>query len=211
MLFHRFGQVGGASSRTYVGGSGLGLSICKLLVDLMGGTIFVQSELGRGTEFSLTVPCEAVAVEAEQEPRPDAPVATGEGRPMRLLSVLIAEDNLINQSVLRRQLEMSSKEAGVTYDTVIANNGQEAVDLTEQHAFDVVLMDIQMPLLDGIEATRALRGRGHTMPIIGLSGNARQEQIDAAIAAGMQGYLIKPYNRKELVALINRQCGLGGP
>ena len=219
LLFHRFGRVGEGASRTFVGGSGLGLSICKLLVDLMGGAISVQSEPGHGAEFRVVIPCEVADAVADADapaaaaagPAPTAPATGAATRAVDAVPaapgrvrVLIVEDNLINQSVLRRQLELSSKETQLAYEVTVADNGQIAVDLCEQQGFDVILMDIQMPVLDGIQATRALRARGHRMPIIGLSGNARQEQIDTAIAAGMQGYLVKPYNRKELVALINQ-------
>ncbi len=203
-LFQRFGQVGQKSSATYSGGSGLGLSICKLLLDLMGGDIRVRSELGHGTEFTVTVPCEAAAPAGLPAP---AAATDAAARPSGRLRVLIVEDNLINQTVLRRQLEQSAE--GVTFECAVANHGQEALDLLERGgAFDVVLMDIQMPVLDGIEATRRARARGLRVPIVALSGNARQEHVDVALAAGMQAYVVKPFSRQELVRLILQLCGL---
>ena len=216
LLFHRFRQVGSATSVTtraiHAGGSGLGLSICKLLVDAMGGTIRVRSELGRGAEFVVVVPCtvgsEALAAAAARSPTAEhPPVPSPSPRAAErvgTLRVLIAEDNAINQTVLRRQLRLASTPGGLTFEVAIANNGQEAVDLVAREPFDVVLMDIDMPVLDGIQATRELRARGHALPVIGLSGNARQEQIDGAIAAGMQAYLVKPYSRKDLVDVLVR-------
>jgi CheY-like chemotaxis protein len=111
------------------------------------------------------------------------------------------EDNVINQTVLRRQLATC---ATPLFEVAVANNGQEALDLVERQPFDLVLMDIQMPVMDGLEATRRIRARGERVPIIGLSGNARQEHVDAALAAGMQQYLVKPYSRQQVVDSICR-------
>jgi len=222
-LFQRFGQVGSAQTRTSTGSSGLGLSICKLLVDLMGGTILVHSELGRGAEFEVRVPSvigttaapDQVTTTATAGPAPaTAPGHLG-GRTEPPLSrgfirMLVVDDNAVNQTVLKRQLELSSTEA-LRFITAVASNGQDALDLLESHDFDVILMDIEMPVMNGIEATRALRARGSVVPVIGLSGNARQEHVDVALASGMQAYVVKPYSRQELVRLILRQCGMPVP
>ena len=227
LLFHRFGQVGEGGSRTYSGGSGLGLSICKLLADLMGGTIVVHSELGKGAEFVATLPCTVVedasaaaAAAAGGTIITTADLGATTAAPPGLtvppdlalrghIRVLLVEDNVINQTVLRRQLESSVVPgAQLTFAVGIADNGQQALDVLESQPFDVVLMDLQMPVMDGIEATRRLRERGARVPIIGLSGNSRQEQVDEAMAAGMDMYVVKPYNRQELVRLICQFAGV---
>jgi len=214
LLFHRFGQVGEGGSRTYSGGSGLGLSICKLLADLMGGSIVVHSELGKGAEFVATLPCEvteATSAGADGGSASAAAAAAPETALRGHVRVLVVEDNIINQTVLRRQLESSVVPgAQLTFAVGIADNGQRALDVLESQPFDVVLMDLQMPVMDGIEATRRLRARGARVPIIGLSGNSRQEQVDAAMTAGMNAYVVKPYNRQELVRLICQFAGITG-
>ena len=225
LLFHRFGQVGEGGSRTYSGGSGLGLSICKLLADLMGGSIVVHSELGKGAEFVATLPCtvaEDVSADAAEggagggigaaTAASAAPTVLPELALRGHIRVLLVEDNVINQTVLRRQLESSVVPgAQLTFAVGIADNGQQALDVLETQPFDVVLMDLQMPVMDGIEATRRLRERGARVPIIGLSGNSRQEQVDEAMAAGMDMYVVKPYNRQELVRLICQFAGVAPP
>jgi len=113
------------------------------------------------------------------------------------------EDNTVNQRVLQRHLEG----AGLICD--IANNGFEAVQFTEQLSFDLVFMDIEMPVMNGLEATRLIRVRESTLqykavPIVGLSGNARQEHIDTAISSGMNDYIVKPYDKESLLSVVNK-------
>ncbi|KAJ3013857.1 hypothetical protein HKX48_005485 [Thoreauomyces humboldtii] len=208
-LFQRFSQANGKTYKEY-GGSGLGLFICKELVEYMDGTISVSSTRGKGTEFRAEVVCARRRVHAPSIapalltpngalPSPDV-VPKPEVQPSNV-RLLVVEDNIVNQRVLQRQLEI------VGFSYVVANNGIEAVDISGAEHFDVIIMDIEMPLMGGLEATRIIRAREtaanvHHVPILGLSGNARDESRDRAMDAGMSGYMRKPYDRKQLFAAL---------
>jgi len=191
-LFSSFNQADASISRRY-GGTGLGLAISKQLVELMGGTIDVESKLGEGTRFRFTV-----RVGHAQEPAalpgvPAAALSAGH------LKVLVAEDNLVNQRVLLKLLER----LGVKAD--LAADGTQAVaKVLEQH-YDLVLMDVQMPELDGLSATQEIRrlSPGGSQPLIfGLTAHVTMQFRDTCLAAGMNGYLTKPLEPEKLRALI---------
>jgi signal transduction histidine kinase/HPt (histidine-containing phosphotransfer) domain-containing protein len=171
-LFRSFSQADASISRRY-GGTGLGLAICKRLVEGQGGTIGVESDSGQGSRFWFRLDLPAAEVPAE--------IA---------LTVLLAEDNAINQMVARGFLQRAG------HRVVIANNGAEAVDLIAAGgSFDLILMDMQMPEMDGLEATRAIRamgGKAGSMPIIALTANALQSDEERCRAAGMNDYVAKP-------------------
>ncbi|MCE5302267.1 MAG: response regulator [Planctomycetaceae bacterium] len=207
VIFHPFTQADSSTSRRY-GGTGLGLTISKRLAILLGGDITVASEPGAGSIFRLTVatgPLAGVAfsdrprsvLEARVEPAP---------RPTLHCRVLLAEDGVDNQ----RLLSLVLRKAGA--DVIIAQNGQEAVELAlatfprwgRRYAdpvepFDIILMDIQMPLIDGYEATRRIRQEGYTGPIIALSAHAMSDAVDRCFAAGCDDYLAKPIDRDKLL------------
>ncbi|MFN0182320.1 MAG: ATP-binding protein [Aquabacterium sp.] len=200
-LFQRFEQADGSTTRR-VGGGGLGLVICKHLVELMGGRIQVKSQLGQGSHFWIELPFE-VMPQAEQVPRPLplAPQGHLEGpMPGGVARVLVAEDNDINQQVIRALLV----HLGVQ-PTVVAD-GAQAVQAMVCGQFDLVLMDCQMPVMDGYEATariRALPGAASRVPIVAVTANAMADDRAACLAAGMDGYITKPVSGAKLQQVLH--------
>lgn len=188
-LFDRFAQINGADTHKY-GGTGLGLSICRELIDLMGGTIEVSSEIGVGSCFTLAIPLEAgeepLSVEARRPVTSVEPLTPPPG-----LRILVAEDNPINVLVLRSLLD------SLNADLTVASNGRDALEAVSHEAFDIILMDIQMPEMNGVEATRAIRefelacGRA-PIPIIALTANVMDHQMADYLAAGMNDCVAKP-------------------
>ena len=199
-LFQPFAQADASMSRRF-GGTGLGLSICKSLVGLMGGTIRVESEVGKGSTFYFTV---HFPLSQELPADFEAPVAL----PMRAcgqLRVLLVEDNPANQKLATYIL----KDRGHVVE--IAGDGEEAVCLTERNRYDVILMDVQMPGMNGLEATAAIRqreGSESRVPIIAMTAHALKDDRDRCLAAGVDGYLSKPVNAKEMIGLVESlACG----
>jgi signal transduction histidine kinase/cytochrome b561/CheY-like chemotaxis protein len=194
-LFDKFVQADSSTTRKF-GGTGLGLAICRELCEAMGGEVTAQSEVGQGSTFILDLPLvrlgEAQAAVAETQT-----ADIGE-RPIRILA---AEDNAVNQLVLKTLLG----QAGI--DPMVVENGEEAVAAWESGDWDVILMDIQMPVMDGPTATRKIRqreaetGRAPT-PILALTANAMTHQSEAYRAAGMNGLVAKPIKVNELFAAI---------
>ena len=187
LLFQPFSQVDSGIGRRY-GGTGLGLAICKRLVKAMGGRIWVNSSAGAGASFHFTLPTETAPALAA----PDAGTASpfddtlSQRVPLR---ILLAEDNAVNQKVALAILRRFGYRADVAAD------GHEALAAVQRETYDLVLMDIQMPGMDGLEATRAIIALGSTSPrprIVGLSANAMTEDVLAALQAGMDDYLAKP-------------------
>jgi PAS domain S-box-containing protein len=200
-LFARFTQADSSTARRY-GGTGLGLAICKQLVELMGGRIGFASEPGRGSRFWFTVRCAPGEAPATVDPAPPAPAVS------RSLRVLVAEDNQINQLVVSAMLTRLGHRPDLVAD------GMSAVAAVQRAAYDLVLMDVQMPEMDGIDATRAIRrlpppaGR---LPIIALTANAMAGQREAYLAAGMTDYVAKPINLAELRSALARCTGEQAP
>jgi len=191
-LFEKFTQADVSISRRF-GGTGLGLAIAKQLVELMGGTIGFSSASGEGSLFCFEIPLERVAAPAKKAP--DAVAATAV--PPRALDVLIAEDNKINQQVA----QLIVAKAGHRVD--LADDGRQAVDAARAKDYDVILMDLQMPELDGMGAAREIRqlpGRAGQVPIIALTSHAMAGMREEVIAAGMDDYVSKPFDANVLLA-----------
>ncbi len=195
-LFQSFTQADGSMARRY-GGTGLGLAIARQLVELMNGELCFESELARGSRFWFTIPVETVEQEA---PAQDAPVEVPpqvDTSPINL-RVLLAEDNEVNQEVALALLDSLGCEVDLVPD------GVAAVQAASQ-GFDVVLMDCQMPRMDGIEATRRIRAAGicardgKRIPIVAVTAHAMRHDREVCFAAGMDGYISKPFGREELV------------
>ena len=208
-LFDSFTQAEASTTRTF-GGTGLGLSICKLLVEMMGATIAVESELGVGScfSFSLRLPV------SDDDTSEQAVVHNGSGlrsakrmnrRALAGLRILLVEDNAINQQVAQELLQLQGAEVA------IAGDGQQGVLTLSQPgaAFDLVLMDIQMPVMDGFEATRVIRAQLGLadLPIVGLTANAMASDRDDCLRCGMNAHVGKPFDIGQLVALITRLTG----
>ena len=204
-IFNPFEQADGSTARKY-GGTGLGLAICARLVALMGGTIWVESEMGRGSTFHFTAWFERQA----------ARVASGgngsvgsDARPVRrahdggrALRILVAEDNIVNQKLAVRLLEKHG------HAVVVVGTGREAIAACERARFDVVLMDVQMPEMDGLEATALIRqrerDRGCRIPIVAMTAHAMTGDRDRCLAAGMDAYVSKPIDPKQLIEALEQ-------
>jgi signal transduction histidine kinase/FixJ family two-component response regulator len=195
-LFAKFTQADTSTTRRY-GGTGLGLSICRELAGLMGGDITVESRVGEGSRFCVTLPLPRVA-EARSQALLAAPPRRALARPLK---VLAAEDNRVNQLVLKTLLH----HVGVV--PVLVGDGASVLEAWEREPWDLVLMDIQMPEMDGVSATRAIRarelarGRPRTA-IVALSANAMAHQVSAYREAGMDGHLSKPIELARLIEVV---------
>jgi signal transduction histidine kinase/DNA-binding response OmpR family regulator len=209
-IFQRFHQANMKTHVTY-GGSGLGLFVSKELTEKMGGEIGVMSQPGEGSTFALYIKTRR-ATKDQSLTKSTSPNAKMQGRQRtHTLRVLLVEDNLINQRVLRKQLTKSDCEVEV------ANHGIEALDIllksTETLPFDIALMDVQMPVMDGLacmtqirklEADGGLKGR---LPIVAVTANVRDEQTDAAVEAGADSVVGKPFKAGDLVRLMREVVG----
>ncbi|MFN7010328.1 MAG: ATP-binding protein [Allorhizobium sp.] len=192
-LFKPFSQVDASISRKY-GGTGLGLTICKQIVEKLGGELGMSSTVGVGSIFWFEL---AVVAVGKDEVRRQA---TGQDRaPLPRLRILLVEDNRVNQLVAMRFLDRLGQEV------VVAGDGAEAVSIAKEQAFDVILMDMQMPVMDGIEATRRIIAEGGhcaATPIIAMTANASDDDRRRCIEAGMAGFESKPVTIERLRSVI---------
>ncbi len=196
-LFDAFSQVDPSTTRR-AGGTGLGLAISRQLVEMLGGQVDVVSRPGEGSTFTVVLPVDVAAPAPERAARvpPRADRAAGAGR-----TVLVAEDNPVN----RRVAELTLRRRG--WEVVLVGDGQEAVEQARARAFDVILMDCQMPRLDGYAATRAIRaaeGDGRRTPIIAMTAHSMAGDRERCLASGMDDHLTKPFRPDELDAVLAR-------
>lgn len=192
-LFDKFSQEYESVSRKY-GGTGLGMSICKELIEQMGGEIFVDSEKGVGSTISFVIELQKGASEDMPEK-----VATQFSEDFLLgKKVLVTDDNDLNRLVASILL----LDFGAT--VMVAENGEIAIDMISKESFDVVLMDIQMPIMNGYETTKKLRKSGNNIPIIALTASAIKGEREKCIASGMNDYITKPINEEEFLKTIDK-------
>jgi signal transduction histidine kinase len=192
-LFERYARLDQGQLKE-VEGAGLGLALCRQLIELLDGSIGVDSEPGKGSTFWFSVPLLDAAGEAETtaDPARSAPPAAGDRASLR---ILVAEDNPANQMVARLMLEKMG------HQVEMADDGNAAVAAARSNAYDVILMDVRMPGMDGLEATREIReldGPAGTVPIIALTANAMASDREMCLAAGMTGFATKPLSRAVL-------------
>ena len=201
-IFEAFTQADGSTTRKY-GGTGLGLSITKQLTELLGGKITLRSKADEGTVFTILLPAgvnledsetvNTYNVMDELMEKPEEKVAEDySGR------ILVAEDAAANQALIRILLER------LGHEVVIVENGKEAIEIMEKEKFDLILMDMMMPVMNGYEATKKLRAAGCELPIIALTANAMKDDDRKCVEAGCNEYISKPINRKRLKELLNQ-------
>jgi PAS domain S-box-containing protein len=203
-LFQPFVQADSSTTRKY-GGTGLGLAISKRLVELMGGEMFVESAgLGQGSTFSFTI---EVAVANPHEMKTHASSVAVHAKidhglaERHPLKIMLAEDNLVNQKLALKLLEQMG------YRTDVAKSGAEVLQALKQQSYDLILMDVQMPEMDGLEATRRIRAQGLKVHIVAMTANAMQGDREMCLAAGMNDYVSKPIQVQELQAALEKCCG----
>lgn len=198
-LFQAFEQIDNVASKS-VEGTGLGLSICKKLINLMKGQIGVKSKPNKGSTFWFNIILETAQEEIELTQNFQQTIKSTKNKTPSKGLILVAEDNLINQKVILLQLQ------NLNYDCIIANNGEEAIKLSTQYPFKLILMDCQMPNIDGYSATQEIKKNQITqkLPIIGLSAYAMKQDRDKCFAVGMDDYLQKPCQIDQLLEVLEK-------
>ncbi|MBK7945642.1 MAG: response regulator [Flavobacteriales bacterium] len=197
-VFDEFTQAESDHTRRF-GGTGLGLTICKRLVEMQGGTITATSTVGQGSVFVFTIPYASTTSEVGTMQPDDQQLTTDND--LHDLRILLVEDNKLNVLVAKEELSDAIK--GVVVD--VAVNGKLALDKLQENNYDLVLMDVQMPVMDGYEATRAIRalvGEKAGVPILAMTANVMQAEVQQCLDAGMDGFVPKPFKQTELVYAI---------
>jgi CheY-like chemotaxis protein len=206
-IFGAFVQADASSTRQF-GGSGLGLAIASQLVRLMGGEFWIESEVGRGSTFHFTARLGVVRSPKQQTVRsPGAAMPDllgGDFPARRHLRILVVEDNPVNQLLAIRLIEKLGHSAAA------ASSGRDALAALRKDLFDLALMDVQMPDMDGFEVTRVIRQQERTsaahLPIVAMTAHAMQGDRERCLAAGMDAYVAKPINIKDLLAALESAC-----
>lgn len=199
-IFERFSQAEAATSRRF-GGTGLGLAISRRLAETMGGRITVSSEVDTGSCFTVCLPF-GTASSAKAPELSNAVETRQQGEALAGLRLLVAEDNRVNRLLLQKFLKQTDLELSFAHD------GGEAVDMARRLRPDIILMDVSMPVMDGLEATQTIRSWGQPQPvIIALTANAFDTDREACLSAGMDEFLTKPINRNQLLEVLARYRG----
>ncbi|SCA55256.1 putative Histidine kinase [Candidatus Terasakiella magnetica] len=198
-LFNEFTQADASISRKFEG-TGLGLAISKHLIELLGGEITAHSQLGKGSTFTFTLPYEKAKETALPEQKANA--TAKDYKAQKSLKILLAEDNRVNQLLIKNFL------AAYGHEVSVADNGAKAVEAYEQEEFDIILMDVRMPEMDGIEATQIIRqmpAPKNDICILAVTADAMKDNVETYLQAGMNSVVIKPLNWVELITEINHQ------
>ena len=200
-IFDPFSQADTSTARRF-GGTGLGLAICASLAKLMGGQVWAESELGVGSTFHLTVRLGLVSGDFHVAPKAATSPVEILPSPQSKLRVLLAEDTPSGQLIARYILNARG------HAVEVAENGHEALELLQQRDFDLVLMDVQMPIMDGFEATAAIRSAerrtGRHLPVVAMTAHALKGDDQRCLEAGMDAYITKPVDGRELIAVVER-------
>ena len=197
-IFHAFSQIHSEELKRKYEGTGLGLAISKKLVELMGGQLEVESEVGKGSRFFFTLPLGNVA--STERAAPDAAGGNAPARDIRGLRVLIAEDNEINANILRGFLQRWQMQIK------IAITGVHALELIKYHKFDLILMDLEMPEMNGYDALKQLRAQGVTVPVFAFTATLLENMDSLVTEAGFTDYVLKPFKPAELRKKIEKYC-----
>jgi PAS domain S-box-containing protein len=197
IIFESFTQADSSTKRKF-GGTGLGTTIAKKLVEMMGGRIGIESEEGKGSTFWFELPFVLSAV--GEETAPVAKIVPTVTAPAQSIAVLVAEDYPVNQQVVMRHLQSAG------YRADLVENGRQAVEACQRKQYGIILLDIQMPEMDGYEAARRIRAIAHCRrtPILAMTAHAVKEYIDRCITAGMDDYLAKPLRKRELFEKLSK-------
>jgi CheY-like chemotaxis protein len=201
VIFESFAQADGSTTRKF-GGTGLGLTITRNIAELLDGTVTLVSEEGKGSVFTLLIPYDSSEVsKGERQHRLVEQMDEGQQPVSEYMTghILVAEDSPGNKVLVETLLRK------LGFEVTIVNNGREAVDKVKAACnYDLILMDMQMPDMNGFEATRILRQEGYTLPIIAFTAFAMKGDEEKCIEAGCDDYLAKPVNKKKLTAMLSK-------